>query len=168
MTQPKYAPIPIEDEVRPLLKTGVPRPWSPHRPGERRPGPSAPMRRQGAPGPDQGYALALAQRLADRLVLAPGEHRDDVLAAAVAIALKRAAVFGRAPVIGDLELALGALGSLEPASEAHAARRRRLVQGAAHDDARQRAIADRCPPDALSASSSALAEALFATDAPAA
>ena len=39
-------------------------------------------------------------------MLEPGEHAEDVLAGAVAIALRRAAIFGRAPVTADIELAL--------------------------------------------------------------
>jgi hypothetical protein len=113
MTQPKFAPILEENEVREGYQLGTPAPWEPHRPGESRPRP----RREnlpglGVPGPDQGYALELATRFKDRLALEPGEHAEDVLSGAVAIALRRAAIFGRAPISADIELALRLFGCL--------------------------------------------------------
>src|SRR5277367_4148670 len=114
MTQPKFTPILIEDEVRPAAKLEVPRPWSPHRPSEFRPGRRPAGGASGVPGPDQGYALGLAARLAPRVVLGAGERIEDALAAATAIGLRRAASFGRAPVTADLEFSLGALGYLGP------------------------------------------------------
>ena len=45
-----------------------------------------------------------------KLVLTPGEHERDVLAGACAVALKRASLFGRAPVVHDLTVALTASG----------------------------------------------------------
>ena len=71
----------------------------------------------GRQGPDQGYGLKLVRRLADRLELAPGEHLDDVIAGNLAVGLARASLFGRAPVIHDLELAFtvwGYLGGAPP------------------------------------------------------
>lgn len=148
MTQPRYAPITEEGEVRPAYRLAPPRPWSQHRVAELRPGGREPGRIGGVPGPDQGYALRLAARLADRLVLAPGEHADDVLAGAVAIALRRAALFGRAPVSADLELALSAFGYLGEAPTDVVARRHGLFAGAAHDYLTQRRLAALLP-DAL-------------------
>lgn len=96
MTQPKFAPILEQHEVREVQRIAAPPPWIAHRPAETRPLPQ--LRAQtglGIPGPDQGYALTLAARFKDRLVLEPGEHAEDVLAGAVAIALRRASVFRR-------------------------------------------------------------------------
>jgi hypothetical protein len=67
----------------------------------------------GVQGPDQGYALTLARRLRDKLVLAEGERADAVIAGCLGIALRRAAVFGRAPVIDDLRLAFNLFGFLD-------------------------------------------------------
>ena len=61
-------------------------------------------------GPDQGYALLLARRFEDQFVLTAGEHVDDVIAGTVAIATRRASLFGRAPVIHDLRVAFELFG----------------------------------------------------------
>jgi hypothetical protein len=151
MTQPKYAPILIEDEVRPAAKLDVPRPWSPHRPSEFHAGPRSFGAASGAPGPDQGYALRLAELIANRVVLGEGEHLDDALSAAVVVALSRASAFGRAPVLKDLEFALSAFGFLAPVDDAAALVRRSLVSGLAHDYFRQRMIADLCDEKMLRA-----------------
>ncbi len=135
MTQPKFAPITEDAEVRPAYRLDPPAPWRAHRPAEFEPGARRDVARlagTGVPGPDQGYALHLAERAAARLVLADGEHTEDVLAGAVAIALRRAALFGRAPVSTDIELALTLFGYLAPAPTELVEYRRRLFDGAAH------------------------------------
>ena len=151
MTQPKFTPVLIEDEVRKATKLGVPRPWTPHRPSEFRPGPLPRGGASGAPGPDQGYALFLAKRLTPRVVLGEGEHMDDAIAAALAIGMRRAAIFGRAPVSADLEFALASLGFLAPVDAATASRRQKLISGLSHDYFRQRRLADICDDTALRA-----------------
>jgi hypothetical protein len=89
-----------------------PDPWLADRPGDLPTGQpkGGPL---GWPGPDQGYALTLAKRMADRLHRREGEHLDDVLAGGVAIALKRASQLGRAPVIHDLNVAFTMWGFLD-------------------------------------------------------
>lgn len=149
MTQPKFAPIAIEDEVRAAYRLAPPDPWRPRRPADLPAGRRETVRGGGVPGPDQGYALHLAERLAGRLELGPGEHAEDALAAAVAVALRRAALFGRAPVSGDVELALELFGCLSGAPEDLAAYRRATLSGAAHDYAAQRAIAASVPEETL-------------------
>ena len=67
----------------------------------------------GVQGPDQGYALTLARRLRDQLVLADGERADEAIAGCLGVALRRAALFGRAPVIDDLRLAFHLFGFLD-------------------------------------------------------
>jgi hypothetical protein len=166
MTQPKFAPIMEQHEVREVQRIGAPAPWTPHRPGESRPTPQ--LLRQaglGVPGPDQGYALELATRFEDRLDLQPGERAEDVLAGAVAVALRRAAIFGRAPVAADIELALGLFGHLVrdqgawPPSELAALGRERFA-GAAHDYSRRRALVDAVPEASLRLSPQSLSERL--------
>ncbi|MEX2658934.1 MAG: hypothetical protein WD232_04500, partial [Acidimicrobiales bacterium] len=71
----------------------------------------------GNPGPDQGYALLLARQLEDQLVLASGEHAEDAVAGCLGVALRRASIFGRAPVVHDLTVAFtiwGFLGEAPP------------------------------------------------------
>ena len=109
-----------------------PQPWMADRPGELAGG-QPEGSGLGVPGPDQGYALRLARRFEDRLALAPGEHAEDALAGCVAVALKRAAAFGRAPVSADVEVALRLFGFLSPTpGEAQVARRRELFAGVGH------------------------------------
>ena len=149
MTQPSFAPIALDDEVRPAYRLEPPAPWRAGRPGELRPGAEPLVRGGGVPGPDQGYALHLAARFRDRLVLTEGEHADDVIAGALTIALRRAALYGRAPVSSDLELAFAVFGYLAAAPEELVQHRRRLFSGAAHDYSRQRAVAAALPEGTL-------------------
>lgn len=151
MTQPKFAPIPAEDEVRSGYRLPAPRPWRPHRPADFRPGRPFSGPGTGTPGPDQGYALRLARRFVERVTLAPGEHLEDALAAGVAAAMARAARAGRAPVATDIEAALLLLGYLGDADPVLVALRRRLVSGAAHDYWDQRALVAALPTEALGA-----------------
>lgn len=159
MTQPRFAPILANDEVRELSKLAAPAPWSRHRPGEIS---SAPAGRhvagRGAAGPDQGYALLLAERLGEQVQLAEGEHLEDVLHGAAVIAMRRSSLFGRAPVKADIELALtvfGYLGAEVPDDlvEARAA----LFRGVSHDYWRERRVADIVPESTLRSTPQALA-----------
>jgi hypothetical protein len=129
----------------------VPGSWTGRRPGAiggRQPtGP-----RLGHQGPDQGYALALAARLRDRVIVTPGEDVDDVLAGCVAIALRRASLFGRAPVAHDLTVALTVWGFLDDAAPAELVELRRGVfEGLAdaHHYAEVRALAASVPESTL-------------------
>lgn len=146
MTQPKFAPIAIEDEVRPAYKLEVPRPWAPHRPGEFDPRNG---RHPRGTGPDQGYLALLAEPYIDRFVLFEGEQVDDVLTAAVAIGMRRAAFFGRAPVAKDLEYALSVFGYLAPAPKELVEARRKLVGGVTHDAWRRNELLERFTDDML-------------------
>ena len=103
----------------------------------------------GNPGPDQGYGLKLARRFDGRMQLQPGEHAEDVVAGCLGIALKRAAAFGRAPVIHDFELAFGLFGFLDKAPADLVERRRKLFAGAAHHYWDQRNVCDTVSDEAL-------------------
>lgn len=149
MPQPEYVPIRAADEVRPVERLPAPRRWRPDRPADLGPGARSRGRGLGVPGPDQGYGLLLAHRFSDRLELAPGESEHDALAAGTAVALKRAALFGRAPVTADLELAFSLLGYLGEAPEDLVEARRRWVDGLAHQYWQGRDLADRVPDETL-------------------
>lgn len=105
----------------------------------------------GTPGPDQGYALTLAEHFRGKLHLAPGESEDDAIAGAVAVALKRAALFGRAPVIHDVRIGLSLWGFLEQPTDEVLARRRDLFEGChqVHHYEKLRSIADAIDPELL-------------------
>lgn len=147
MTQPDY--VPIELKIRPFWRQGMPVHRSGTRVSELK-GRRLPAGRMlGSPGPDQGYALKLAESMRDRLVLDPDEKVADVLAAAVAIAMKRASVFGRAPMIFDITFALELFDFLETADEPLVELRKRLIAGTAHSYQARRVIADMVPLEIL-------------------
>jgi hypothetical protein len=150
MTQPSYVPITEADQVRPAHQVEAPRRWRADRPADHRGGPEPRRREHGTPGPDQGYALLLAERLfADRLQLQPGEEPHDVLLAAAELGAARAATFGRAPVARDIELALVLLGALGGGPDDLVAWRQRTVRGAAHEYRIRRALVDAVPEATL-------------------
>lgn len=87
----------------------------------------------GNQGPDQGFAFRLARLFVGRLRLGAGERIPDVVAGCVGVALKRATLFGRAPVAADLEVAFGLFGFLEdPPTGERLIERRRLFAEASH------------------------------------
>ncbi len=150
MTQPKFAPILERAEVREVLALPTPAPWEPHRPADFRPDPtSVRPPNTGIPGPDQGYALRLAEELKPELRLAENEHAEDVLSGAVMIGLRRAALFGRAPVRADLEVALNLFGFLEGAPEEVVEARQRYFAGVSHNYWQQRDLAEWVPDSTL-------------------
>ena len=115
----------------------------------------------GCQGPDQGYALKLAERFTGQLVLADGEREDDALAGCCAVALRRASLFGRAPVMHDLRLALELFGYLIDADAALVTWRRAHFAGAAghHGYHVKLRLADQVPEDSLRLTPAAVAEA---------
>lgn len=103
----------------------------------------------GSPGPDQGYALFLGKRFADKLELAPGEHKADVMAGCLGVATKRASIFGRGPVIYDWEVAFSVWGYLGGAPTVVMQKRVELFAEAGHHYWKRRAIADAVPESTL-------------------
>ncbi|MEZ5178628.1 MAG: hypothetical protein R2746_10215 [Acidimicrobiales bacterium] len=85
--------------------------------------------------------------------LAEGERLEDAEAGCVAIALKRASLFGRAPVIHDLRIAYALWGYLSADAPADlVAERRRRFEGVhltAHHYPELRAVVDAVPADTL-------------------
>jgi hypothetical protein len=68
----------------------------------------------GYQGPDQGFMLKLARTFEGTLTLTEGEREADAIVGASAIAMRRASMYGRAPVIHDLRIALTIFGFLTP------------------------------------------------------
>lgn len=149
MAAPKFVPVAPTGAFRDAEDLPVPDGWTADRPAEIHGG--APTGRQmGRPGPDQGYALKLASRFHGKLRLAPGEHEHDVIAGCLGVALKRAASYGRAPVIHDLELAFTVFGfTLEDAPADLVRFRTPLFEAAGHHYELQRAIADMVADETL-------------------
>lgn len=149
MPQPEYVPIASSDRVRPSERLPVPHAWLASRPADLV-GPGQPTGPGlGTPGPDQGYALKLARQFDDRLVLTDGIGRDDVVSGCLGVALRRAALFGRAPVIYDIELAYTLFGFLGGAPDDLVAERASLFESASHHYWDERAISGRVPDSTL-------------------
>jgi hypothetical protein len=156
---PDYVPIDPTQQVRSY--TSPPRrpdPWTAGRPGEldgRRPsGPSL-----GTAGPDQGYAFRLVHLFDDKLFLG-GVDEDDVVAGCVALAMKRSALFGRAPVVHDLTAAFTIYGFLDgnPPAELAEARTRLFAEVANdHHYSERRHLVDRVDEEWLTRSHDAIA-----------
>ncbi len=149
MTQPAQVPQAETDRVRPSALLPAPRPWVLDRPGEQldMEPPTGP--RFGSTGPDLGYGLKLAHRLEPQLVLTEGEHVEDAVAGGFACGSRRAAHFGRAPVIYDMEWAFGLWGYLGGAPDDLVAWRKPRFRGAAEHYWDQRQIVDAVKVDAL-------------------
>lgn len=149
MAQPEYVPLDAASRVRPAERLPAPAGWRADRPAEVPPAGRPTGRRFGSPGPDQGYALTLAEGFADRLLLMPGEQVADAVAGCLGVALKRASLFGRAPVVHDLDLAFTVWGFLGDPPDDLVAHRVPLFRGAAHDYWAQRGIVDRVAESTL-------------------
>lgn len=148
MTAPDYVPVPLADRPRTALGMPPSRRWVADRPADLK-GRQPLGRHMGNPGPDQGYALSLARRFADRVRLAEGEHAEDAVAGALGVALRRASMFGRAPVIHDLDLALRLFGFLDGAPADLVEWRKPVFSGASHHYWDQRDISDLVPDATL-------------------
>lgn len=152
MAAPEYVPV---DRTRPIRKYESPPrrsgSWLAARPGELVGVGQPHGERLGNQGPDQGYVLTLTHRFEGKLTLTAGEHERDALAGAAAVALKRASLFGRAPVVHDLTVALTIWGFLGEAPAELVELRKGLFEEVAHVHhyAEQRHIADLVPDDVL-------------------
>ena len=150
MSQPQYVPTrPGSSHYKsPPRRDRV---WNADRPGEVTNDGQPSGTLLGSQGPDQGFALKLARRFDDELILADGEHRADVVAGCVAVALKRASAFGRAPTVHDLRCAFSIFGFLGTADEELVDLRRELFEEVAHPHhyAERRAIVDAVPTELL-------------------
>jgi hypothetical protein len=149
MTQPTFVPISEADQVRPARHLHVPGAWTTNRPAELRTPTALRGRSVGTPGPDAGFALRLARRFEHDLKLAEGETEHDVLLGCALIAARRAALFGRAPSIYDVQLALAVWGFLVDAPAPLLAARRAAFSSVSHDYVAQRTLVDAMPESTL-------------------
>lgn len=159
MAAPDYVPVPLWDRPRAPLPMPPSRRWTANRPGDLARGqPRGPN--FGSPGPDQGYAMQLAQQLQRRVRVGEGELIVDAVAGCVAVALRRASTCGRAPMIGDVELAFRLWGFFEGAPTELIRYRKPLLAGAAHHYWEQRRLADMVPERTLRLTPSEVADRL--------
>lgn len=149
MAQPEFVPLHAGDRVRAAERLPNHGGWRQDRPAELL-SPDLPTgHRFGSPGPDQGYGLTLAARFVDRLELAENEHAEDAVTGCLGVGLRRASIFGRAPVIHDLDLAFTLFGYLGGAPDDLVAFRVTLLQGAAHSYWVQRDVVDKVKESTL-------------------
>ena len=144
MSAPRYAPVdPVAQPRTYRSPDHVPGRWTAGRKAEID-GAQPSGGRLGVQGPDQGYVLRLVRLAEPRIVVQDGEHLEDAAAGIAAIALRRAAHYGRAPVMHDVDFAIAIWGwnLAQPPAEL-LARRRELWEGASHDYAMVRDLASR-------------------------
>ena len=137
------------DRPRTVARVGVPRRWTPTRPGDI----TAPEQMPGGPGfgrigPGTGFALKLVGRAA--FEFAEGENHHDAEYAIALIAGARASLCGRSPTVEDVEVALTLCGYRSETNSAAFARARSVAfANLAHNDAHARALIDAIPSSVL-------------------
>ena len=106
MAAPKFAPVSATESPRTYESPQhVPDSWQLGRPGEID-GKQPCGADLGFQGPNQGYILTLARLARNKIKVQPGESVDDAIRGSIGIALRRASMYGRAPVMHDLTFAL--------------------------------------------------------------
>lgn len=151
MSQPQNVPTkPVADQhyVSPPRRDRV---WEADRPGDVFADGQPSGALIGSQGPDQGFAIKLARSFEDQLELTKNEHANDVIAGCVAVALKRASAFGRAPTVHDVRCAFSIFGFLDRADPELVSVREALFEEVAHPHhyAERRAIVDAVPVEFL-------------------
>jgi len=165
MAAPDYVPTTQGDRPRKVLGTPGHGGWTAIRPGDltgRQP--SGPL--FGNQGPDQGYALTLVRHFEPRLTVGEHEAVADAVAGCLGVALRRASLFGRAPVIHDWTVAFTVWGFLGEVPAELVEHRQRLFEGAAHHYHDQRAIVDAVPEVTLRLPHGQVVESFPATGGP--
>jgi hypothetical protein len=153
MAAPKFAPVsPVDDSRVYSSPDIVPGSWKPNRPGDLV-GFQPQGTRLGFQGPDQGYALKLANGFRDRLQLQSGERAADAIQGCLGISLRRASIFSRAPIVHDLTIAFTIWGFLDsdPLAELKTVRARLFegVSNVLHHYDEARALVDMVPEATL-------------------
>ncbi len=153
MAAPKFAPVAPAQQVWAYTSPDhVPEQWMPTRPGDLD-GLQPRGTRLGSQGPDQGFALKIARQLTPKVRLQAGEHLDDAVRGCLGIALARASLFSRAPVVHDLTIAFTIWGWFDEQPPAElVARRGELFEGVGnvvHHYAEARRLVDLVPDSTL-------------------
>jgi hypothetical protein len=157
---PEYVPEKAMEHVRSYESPPrQPQSWRPDRPGDSDTGFER-GDRLGAQGPDQGYVYVLARRFEGQLQLAADEREEDALVGCTGVALKRASLFGRAPVVHDMVVALTVWGFLGDAPPDLIAFRQPLFAEVAspYNYPEQRRVVDLVPDDVLRRTPDEIAE----------
>lgn len=152
MSTPRFAPTPPIDQSRsyaspPVVAKG----WNNERPAAVV-GFQPAGEQLGYQGPDQGFALKIAHEMAPSLQLQAGEHVHDAIRGCLGIALRRASMFSRGPVVHDLTIAFTIWGYLNPSAPAElvAIRRERFAGlGHGHHYTEARDLVDMVPEATL-------------------
>ena len=167
MSAPKYRPVAPNDSTRFYESPDhVPDTWMPDRPGEID-GFQPSGDRLGSPGPDQGFAIKIANSLRPLLHHTAGENEDDIVQGCLGVALRRASLFSRAPVVHDLTVAFTIWGFYDEDPDPELVRARSaMFEGLRHvghhyTEARQ--VADAVPESTLRMSPEAVGSA-YASD----
>ena len=142
MTQPSFVPVVEADQVRRAYQLHVPATWTASRPSEvtgtRAAAGFVPGHPRSRPGvrPEAGPPVRGPSRAA------PRRAAEDAVVGCTAVAMRRAALFGRAPVVHDLTHAFTLWGFLPGAPDDLRVARAPLFRAAAHHYRVQRSIAD--------------------------
>ena len=99
----------------------------------------------GTPGPDSGYALTLAAHFHDQIRAVFPETAHDAEDLAAQVAMRRGAIFGRAPIRADVEVGLTLFGWLSDAPADLVEWRRFAVAGAGHNYAKRVTLIETIP-----------------------
>lgn len=159
MAAPDHVPTDPTQRVR--AYTSPPRradAWKADRPGDHE-GQQPKGAALGTAGPDQGYAYRLVHLFDDRLHL-NGVDYDDAVSGCVAVAMKRSAMFGRAPVVHDLTAAFTIFGFLDANASADLITRRAKAFAevkSSHHYFERRHLVDSVSEEALMQSHDAIA-----------
>ncbi len=148
MSAPKFVPVATVGAFRGDSALPPAEEWKSDRPAEL-PAGSPTGARMGRPGPDQGYAIKLANTFHGKLRLTEGEDEHDAIAGCLGVAMKRASMFSRAPVIHDLKVAFAAFGFLDDAPAELVELRKKRFEAVGHHYELQRDIADLVPEETL-------------------
>ncbi|KJF18287.1 MULTISPECIES: hypothetical protein [Acidithrix] len=157
MTQPDYVPVASGTQLRKFDELSNPGSWMSDRVAELPPNPHSAVEQGvllGTPGPDSGFAIKLARYELAKISLDENEHHEDVEKAVTSVAIKRSALYSRAPVIHDVRFALKLFGygeELSPPVEL-VEFRKKAFSGVAHDYFKVRRLLDLIPVATLSLS----------------